>query len=214
MPSQVKEYDGKLTDLEDRICSEIAPLKKALDNHGNLTTEVSKLTARVDGLYARKENAAANIQSLKDCDDQYEKMLDALPGWKVQIEQRLTSHQAKFEDFLTQHWRPHRKKFDNMLDEWQAAKTGEGAFRKRSVRVVENVDHLRWKGGNINVNRSYYIHSKVYGPGSAWSHPPSPHPTQPNPPIPPPPGCFATGLARTQWALQHNFGQCEQLGGM
>ena len=132
MLSQVKEYNGKLTDLEDRICSEIAPLKKALDNYGNSTTEVSKLTARVHGLYAWKKNAAANIQSLKDCDHQYEKMLHALPRWKVRIEQRLTSHQAKFEDFLTQHWRPHGKKFHNMLDEWQAAKTGETRWVCRS----------------------------------------------------------------------------------
>ena len=60
---------------------------------------------------------------------------------------------------------------------YQEPKTALGAFRKRSMRVAEEVDHLREEGGNIkvDVNCSYYIHSKLYRHVPAWSHPsPSP----------------------------------------
>ena len=43
---------------------------------------------------------------------EYEKMLDGIPVWKKQVDARLTSGQAKSEDFLAHQWRPHKKIFD------------------------------------------------------------------------------------------------------
>ena len=45
--SQMKEKNGKLTDLEDRMSAE-----KALNNYGDLRTKVSKLIVWVNDLYS------------------------------------------------------------------------------------------------------------------------------------------------------------------
>ena len=129
----MKDYNGKLTNLESRISSEIGPLKKAVGNYETLSKEVSKLSTRDDDLFTWKHTAERDINSLKAHDTKYEKLLDSLPQWKTQVDQRLVSSQAKFEDFLTQHWRPHKKKFDNMLDEWQPT------YREKRTRVVAEI---------------------------------------------------------------------------
>ena len=99
----MKDYDRKLTDLESRISSETGPLNKAVGNYETLSKEVSKLSTRVDDLFTWKHTAERDINSLKSHDTKYEKLHDTLPQWKTQVDQRLSSSQARFEDFLAQH---------------------------------------------------------------------------------------------------------------
>ena len=137
VPSQIKHQDCKLSALEERITSEIAALKKALANYGDLQTEISKLMTRVDDLYTWKETADTRIRSTVDANNRPEKLLDGFPKWKTQVDTQLIAGQAKFEDFLSKHWRPHRKQIDQVLEDWQKA-AGE-----KCTRVVAQIldDH-------------------------------------------------------------------------
>ena len=38
------------------------------------------------------------------------------PQWKMQVETRLSNEQARFEDFLSAQWQPHRNKFNKVLE--------------------------------------------------------------------------------------------------
>ena len=133
VPSQVKEYDAKFATLDDRITEELAPIKKALAQYDTLSSDVKQLTTRVDHLYTWKASTDTTLKSVQAKETEFDKLLDGLPTWKRQVDASLHNGQARFDDFLSKHWQPVKKKFDQMLEEWQAC------GREKRTRVVAEI---------------------------------------------------------------------------
>ena len=91
---------------------------------------MKQLTTRVDHLYTWKASTNTTLKSVQAKETAFDKLLDGLPTWKRQVDAGLHNGQARFEDFLSKHWQPVKKKFDQMLEEWHAS------GREKRTRVV------------------------------------------------------------------------------
>ena len=117
VPSQTKEHSEKLTELDRKIESEIAPLKKALDGVGDLKIQVGSLSDRVAALESWKDQAIPHLDVMQKRTSDFQDMLRDFPDWKKKIESSQKRQLSRFDAFLEKEWKPLKFNFETLLDE-------------------------------------------------------------------------------------------------